>query len=107
MKDYYSFARKKKLNFFLKERVLEGVEEIRKVWKILNASKTLPDIPNFPNIPKNPEKVVNLMITLIKQANYLLDKLIVSLKEKHMREGGLAERLYQARINYRKNNFNE
>jgi len=86
LKDYYSFARQKKLKIFSKERALEEVEEIRKVWKILNASKTLPDIPNFPNIPKNPEKAVNLMITLIKQANYLLDKLIVSLKEKHMRE---------------------
>ena len=59
-------------------------------------------MPNFPNIPKDSTKAVNLMITLIKQANYLLDKLIVSLKEKHMREGGLTEELYRKRIEYRK-----
>jgi len=105
LKDYYSFARQKKLEIFSKERVLGEIEEIRGFWKILNYTKTLPDIPNFPSIPKNSEKAVNMMITLIKQASYLLDKLIVSLKEKHMREGGLTEKLYQARINYRKNNF--
>lgn len=104
LKDYFSFARQKRLEIFLKERVIGEIGEIREVWKIMNCSKTLPDIPN---IPKNPEKAVNLMITLIKQANYLLDKLIASLKEKHMKEGGLTEKLYQARVDYRKNNFNE
>ncbi|MBU3979331.1 four helix bundle suffix domain-containing protein, partial [Patescibacteria group bacterium] len=63
-----------------------------------------PDSPNFPNLPKDPEKAVNLMITLINQANYLIDKLIISLKEKHMKEGGLTEELYRKRVEYRKNN---
>jgi four helix bundle suffix protein len=42
------------------------------------------------------------MITLIHQTNYLLDKLIISLKEKHMKEGGLTEELYRKRVEYRK-----
>jgi four helix bundle suffix protein len=104
LKDYFSLARQKKLEIFAKEKVLGEIGEIREIWKILNASKALPDIPNFPNIPKSPEKAVNLMITLIKQATYLLDKLIISLKEKHMKEGGLTEELYRKRIEYRKNN---
>ncbi|MBI3282682.1 hypothetical protein HYZ70_01225 [Candidatus Curtissbacteria bacterium] len=41
------------------------------------------------------------MITLINQANFLIDKLIVSLKEKHMKEGGFNEQLYRKRVEYR------
>ncbi|GEM_PF-4309326 len=40
------------------------------------------------------------MITLINQANYLIDKLILSLKEKHMREGGLTEKLYRKKVEF-------
>ena len=53
------------------------------------------------NKPNDKIKSVNLMITLINQANYLIDKLINSIKEKHQREGGLTEELYQARKSYR------
>jgi len=41
------------------------------------------------------------MITTIKQANYLIDKLIASLKEKHRIEGGFSEKLYQNRKQFR------
>ena len=34
----------------------------------------------------------------------MIDKLIVPLKEKNMREGGLSEELYRKRTEYRKNN---
>ncbi len=50
----------------------------------------------------NPEKAANMMITLVNQANYLIDKLTASLKEKHTREGGLTEELYRKRVEYRK-----
>jgi len=63
-------------------------EEIKK-------NPALPDSPDFPSLPDRPDLAVNLLITLIHQANYLIDKLIVSLKEKHMKEGGLTEELYQ------------
>jgi len=41
------------------------------------------------------------MITLCHQANYLLDKLIISIKAKHEHEGGLTEELYWKRKKYR------
>lgn len=104
LNDFISFARQKKLEIWQKEKVLREIGEIREIWKIIKINPTLPDIPNFPDLPKNPEKAVNLMITLINQTNYLLDKLIASLKEKHMKEGGLTEKLYRKRIEYRKNN---
>ena len=36
--------------------------------------------------------------------DYTIDKLLVSLNEKHMREGGFTERLYRKRIEYRNKN---
>lgn len=104
LNDILSFARQKKLEIWAKNRVMREIGEIGEIWKIVKNLETLPDQPNFPNLPKNPEKAVNLMITLINQANYLLDKLITSLKEKHMKEGGLTEELYRKRTEYRKNN---
>lgn len=47
------------------------------------------------------EKATNLMITLIHQANYLLDRLIPSLKERYRVKGGLTEELYRERKKYR------
>lgn len=63
--------------------------------------RAAPNLPNFPNLPNTPEIATNLMITLINQAIYFLDKLILALKEKHTREGGLTEELYRKRITYR------
>lgn len=102
LKDYISFARQKNLEVWEKDKVIREISEIKIIWGILKNSSTLPLKPNFPSIPNNPEKAVNLMITLLNQANFLLDKLILSLKEKHMKEGGLSEELYRKRIQYRK-----
>lgn len=62
---------------------------------------TLPDSPNFPHLPDLPVQTVNMMFTLIQQANYLIDKLIKSLEEKHTREGGYSEKLLKKRLEYR------
>lgn len=101
LKDYKSFARQQKLEIWSKEKSVGEIREIGEIWKIVRATPTLPDSPNFPNLPSDKQKAVNLMITLINQANYLIDKLILALKDKHMRHGGLTEELYRKRINYR------
>lgn len=101
LKDYLAFARQNRIEVLEKDRVIREIREISKIWEILKATPTLSYNPNFPNLPQDPAKAVNLLITLINQANYLLDKLISSLKEKHMKEGGLLEKLYTARKNYR------
>ncbi len=69
---------------------------------MIREDPALPDSPDFPTLPDQPNLAVNLMITLIHQANYIIDKLIISLKEKHMKEGGLTEELYTKRVEYRK-----
>lgn len=101
LKDYMAFARQNGLEVWEKERVTREIREIGEIWVILKLPPYLPDNPNFPDLPQDKEKAVNLLITLINQANYFIDKLIVSLKEKHMKEGGLSEKLYQARKDYR------
>lgn len=101
LRDYHAFARQNGLAIWEKERVMREIGEIGVIWGILKATPTLPISPNFSRLPKDPEKAVNLIITLINQANYLIDKLIISLKDKHMKEGGLTEELYRKRKEYR------
>ena len=51
----------------------------------------------------NDEEIANLCITLIHQAIYMLHKLLVTMQTRFMKEGGIKERMYQSRINYRNN----
>lgn len=101
LKDYMAFARQNKLEVWEKDRAIREIGEMSQIWEIIKENPTLPNNPDFPNLPSDPEKAVNLLITLINQVNYLIDKLIYSLKEKHMKEGGLSEKLYSARKKYR------
>ncbi len=104
LNDYLSFARQNKIEIFSKEKAMREMGEIGIIWKIIKNNPTLPNQPDFPNLPDDKTKAVNLMITIINQANYLIDKLIISLKEKHMKEGGLTEELYRKRVDYCRNN---
>lgn len=45
-----------------------------------------------------PEKAGNLLITLIHQANYLLDRQLESLKKAFIAEGGFTENLFKQRL---------
>ncbi len=101
LKDYMAFVRQRGLSIWGKERVIREIRELGEIWEILRKTKTLPDTPTFPDLPKDPEKTANFMITLVHQANYLIDKLIDSLKEKHSREGGFSEKLLRDRLRYR------
>ena len=102
LKDYLSYARQYGIEIWGKDKAIREIREIGEIWEILRKNPTLPDSPHFPYLPSQPEVVVNLMITLIHQANYLIDKLIKSLEEKHTREGGFSENLLKKRLEYRK-----
>lgn len=104
LNDYLSFARQKKISIWEKERAKREIREIGEIWEIIKNHPYLPPQPNFPSLPKNPTEAANLLITLIQQANYLIDKLITSLKEKHTKEGGFNENLLKKRLEYRKRN---
>ena len=49
----------------------------------------------------NDEEIANLCITLIHQAMYMLHKLLVTMQQRFVTEGGIKERMYQSRITYR------
>lgn len=104
LNDFLSFARQRKIPIWEPNRAKREIREIGEIWKILRETPTLPDSPNFPDLPNRVEVAINLMITLINQANFLIDKLLISLNEKHMKEGGFNERLYRKRMEYRNKN---
>lgn len=49
----------------------------------------------------NDEEYCNLMLTLIHQVIFMLDKMIEKIKEDFLRNGGIKEQMYKARIDYR------
>lgn len=102
LNDFLSFARQNKLEIWDKDKSKREISEIGKIWEIIKKYPTLPSQPNFPNLPNDNTKAVNLLLTLIQQANYLIDKLIISLKEKHTREGGFNENLLRKRLEYKR-----
>lgn len=102
LKDYLAFARQNKVKIWLPEKCKREIKEIGEIWEILRKYPYLPDNPDFPNLPNDKTAAVNLMITLINQVNLLLDRLIISLKEKHKKEGGLTEKLFKERLKYRR-----
>jgi four helix bundle suffix protein len=101
LNDYLSYARQNKVKIWEKDRVRREIRESREIWEIITKTPTLPSSPSFPSLPTGSELSVNLLIDLIKTANYLQDKLILSLKEKHTKEGGFSENLLKKRLEYR------
>lgn len=55
----------------------------------------------------NDEEIANLCITLIHQATYMLHKLLVTMQDRFVKEGGIKERMFQSRMNYRNNLNNQ
>lgn len=53
------------------------------------------------------EEFCNLAITLIKQTQYLLDRLIASQEKRFLEEGGIREAMTRARLKYRDINRNQ
>lgn len=52
------------------------------------------------------EEIANLCITLIHQAIYMLHKLLVTMQDRYVKEGGIKERMYQSRVEYRSSQSN-
>ncbi len=101
LNDYLSYARQNRIEIWDKEKCKREIREIGEIWEIVRKNPYLPNHPNFPSLPADPEKSLNLLITLLKQANYLIDKLIQSLKEKHTKEGGFNEKLLKDRLDFK------
>jgi four helix bundle suffix protein len=94
-KDYQDFLRQRKLPIWEKTHPkIRKFREFRAVW-------VSPTSLNTPTLPKNPQEAANLLLTFCQMEGYLLKRLVDSLTKKHRTEGGLTEKLYKARTEYR------
>lgn len=55
----------------------------------------------------NDEEIANLCITLIHQAMYMLHKLLITMQDRFVKEGGIKERMFQSRVGYRSSQNNQ
>ena len=53
---------------------------------------------------RSPETVANIALTLIHQYDFLMVRLIESIKQRFLQNGGIREQMYKARMEARKNN---
>lgn len=94
--DYEDFLRQSNLSTWDKNdpriRVFRG---FRAVW-------IKPNTPNTPNLPNNPEEAANMLLTFCQMETYLINRLILSLKDKFVKEGGFRENLFKERMRYKK-----
>ena len=55
----------------------------------------------------NDEEIANLCITLIHQAIYMLYKLLETMQDRFVKEGGIKERMFKTRVEYRSGRSNQ
>ena len=94
--DYEDFLRQRGLPLWGKNH--PGALEIRELGYLDNRSYTTYR-SYFEEAP--PEVAANAALCLIHQTNYLLDRLLRSLEQAFLEQGGFTERLYRARTAYR------
>ena len=93
--DYQDFLRQRRLNLWDKND--SRVMSFRKMTYVANRTYL-----TYEAYLNDPETAANAMICLIHQTNYLLDQQLRALERDFVKSGGLRERLYKARQNYRK-----
>lgn len=97
--DYEDFLRQRNLATW--EKNDPRVKEIRnRSSNFVRNLSLLGEMKKELKLPKEPEKIGNLMLTLCHQATYLLNKQVEALENKHLKEGGYSEKLYNKRKEY-------
>jgi four helix bundle suffix protein len=94
--DYRDFLRVRDLGLWDKDS-----KEARFVRKLGSKSRVTYETYREFCETRPPEVVANIAICLIHQTNYLLDRQIRRLEQDFVKEGGLRERMTQARLHYR------
>lgn len=99
--DYEDYLRQNHLETWPSEdKRIRGFREFRAIW-------LKPNHPNTPNFPDSPETAANMLLTFCQMETYLLSKLIQSLEEKFIKEGGFREKLFKKRLDYKKSHTSE
>lgn len=93
--DYEDFLRQRKFQLWGKDDPkIRVFREFRVKWIDKN-------ILNTPNLPHNPEQAANMLITFCNLNEFLLLKLIKTLEQKFINEGGYSENLFKKRLQNR------
>ena len=99
LEDYRDYLRTHQLVMWKKED--ERITSIRQFVRQKN-NKTYRTYKTYFHLSgETPEFFCNLLITLIHQTNYLLDRQLRSLEKSFVDKGGLRERMYRARTTHR------
>ena len=93
--DYKDFLRHNNLKLWEKDD--PRAREIRQLAYVENKS-----YETYSSYIENPESAANCAITIINQANYLLDRQLKALEGKFLKEGGFTERMNKTRRDRRK-----
>jgi restriction system protein len=96
--DYEDFLRQRQLKMWTKDS--QEAKTIRNLAYAQDKSYS-----SYQSYLDNSEVAANMLICLIHQTNYLLDKQIATLSKEFLKKGGFTERLYNQRKNYRDGNF--
>jgi four helix bundle suffix protein len=89
--DYQDFLRQHKLPLWPKDH--PQAREVRQLaYKPNRSYSTYKSL-----VESSPETAANTLISLIHQANYLLDRQLRQLDKQFLEEGGFTEKLYRAR----------
>jgi four helix bundle suffix protein len=99
--DYEDYLRARKMTMWDEKHA--RYEGLRKFCRETNDSEAY-----MAQIEKmNDEEIANLSITLIHQAMYMLHKLLLTMQDRFVREGGIKERMYNSRVQYRNSQSNQ
>lgn len=97
--DYHDFLRVRR--FSLWDKNSKAAKAVRKL--AYRENESYETYKSYIEI-RSPETVANIIICLIHQANYLLDRHLRYLEKEFVKMGGFSERMTQARLKYRKKN---
>lgn len=94
--DYEDYLRQRRLRIWTKDDL--------EAKKVRNLSYNNPTHQSYQSYLNNPEQAANMLICLIHQTNYLLDRQLKKLSEEFLDQGGFTERLYNKRNQFRERN---
>lgn len=92
--DYQDFLRQRRLQLWGRDDV--RAREIRRLTYVIDRTYM-----TYGYYMSSPETAANTLLCLIHQTNYLLDQQLRALARDFTKDGGLRERLYKARQDYR------
>lgn len=98
LEDYHDFLRTRRLSLWDKDS--KAAKAVRRLG--VQKQMSYETYQSYVET-RSPETSANVIICLIHQANYLLDKQLQQLEKDFVQHGGLSERMTQARLRCRRN----